>query len=161
MEILSNNSKYRLIKELGILVNDEIYSDFIHLVQKERAKVDSTKIINALQNEISDEEATAELEAVEGIALSISEKCNFRCNYCIYSGIYQHERSHGNRVMSYETAIAAVKFFLELIDTPRRLKKEKAFGIGFYGGECLLEFNLAKRISEDTEIFLGENNLTE
>ncbi len=75
---------------------------------------------------------------IQGIALQVTQNCNLRCNYCVYSGSYQN-RIHTNKRMSMETAFRAIDFLLEhSIDSEN-------LGLGFYGGEPLLEFELIKK----------------
>jgi len=83
-------------------------------------------------------------EAVEDIrrtgpdhlVLTVTEACNFRCRYCIYSGAYVHARRHSHASMSETTAIAAVRWYFGF---PR-----DHYHIGFYGGEPLLQQKLIK-----------------
>ena len=87
------------------------------------------------------------------ITLQVTQGCNLRCKYCIYSeNINRHQRSHSNKRMSWETAKKALDFLLEhSVDS-------KEINIGFYGGEPLLEFSLIKRIvAYVKEIFDGKN----
>lgn len=79
-------------------------------------------------------------EEVEHLILGISERCNFRCYYCTYSGKYKNYRQHSNTSMNMQTAIKAVDFFrMHSINTEEP-------NIGFYGGEPLLEFPLIKKV---------------
>lgn len=77
------------------------------------------------------------------MTLQITQECNFRCTYCIYSETRnEKQRSHSKKVMSWETAKQAVDFFWEhTIDS-------ESVNIGFYGGEPLLQSGLVKRIME-------------
>lgn len=74
---------------------------------------------------------------VEAIILQITQNCNLRCNYCVYSGGYIN-RVHTNKRMSIETAKKSIDF---LINHSRDCDE---LSIGFYGGEPLLEFDLIK-----------------
>lgn len=72
------------------------------------------------------------------LILQVTQQCNLRCEYCIYSGKYAHTRTHSSKRMDFEIAKKAIDFFLlKSIDLPSVV-------IGFYGGEPLLEFNLIK-----------------
>jgi uncharacterized protein len=73
------------------------------------------------------------------IILNITEKCNMRCKYCVYSGHYFFERTHSNRDMSEGVALKAIDFFFS------HNRNSRNIGIGFYGGEPLLNFNLIKK----------------
>ncbi len=73
------------------------------------------------------------------MTLQVTQACNLRCSYCVYSGNYVN-REHGNNNMKAEIAKKAVDFFINRsIDSP-------VLNIGFYGGEPLLRFDLIKEV---------------
>lgn len=74
----------------------------------------------------------------EQLILNLTENCNLRCSYCIYSGGYASQRSHSNKTMSKDIALMSVDYFFQ------RCAKEVY--VGFYGGEPLLEFEKLKKI---------------
>lgn len=78
---------------------------------------------------------------ISKILLQLTQRCNLRCNYCVYSEEKNFgTRNHSNKDMSYETAKKAIDFYMEhSVDC-----EEKA--ISFYGGEPLLQFDLIKKI---------------
>lgn len=76
---------------------------------------------------------------VEGITLQVTQQCNLRCKYCVYSGNYQ-SREHSGKQMSFEMAKKGIDFVLERSADLSRIP------IGFYGGEPLLAFGLMKKI---------------
>lgn len=75
------------------------------------------------------------------LILQLTQKCNFRCSYCVYSSLHSEgQRVHSAKTMSLETAMQAVDFFAEhSIDS-------NIVYISFYGGEPLLNFDLLKKI---------------
>ena len=76
---------------------------------------------------------------VGDMVLQVTQNCNFRCEYCAYSGSY-YNRTHTAKRMSLETALRAVDFLMEnSID-------RDTVNIGFYGGEPLLEMDLIRQI---------------
>ena len=86
------------------------------------------------------------------ITLQLTQNCNFRCKYCIYSEEHNvRQRSHSTEHMSWEVAKKAVDFlWSHSVDS-------KSANIGFYGGEPLLEFPLIQRVVEYCEeLFLGK-----
>lgn len=92
---------------------------------------------------------------IKSITLQVTQKCNFRCKYCIYSEeINKSQRSHSNNSMSLDTAMKSIDFLSNhSIDL-------KEVGIGFYGGEPLLEFELIKKIvAYAKEVFIGKQIL--
>ena len=72
------------------------------------------------------------------LILCITEACNLRCDYCLFSDDHPFQRRHNTRHMSLETACRAVDFFLD-----RNHKAENRF-ISFYGGEPTLNFPVVK-----------------
>lgn len=82
------------------------------------------------------------------ICLQITQNCNLRCEYCVYSGSY-YNRKHSNKRMSWEIAKKALDFLHEHCG-----ESNKEVIIGFYGGEPLLEYDLVKKCIEySKEIF--------
>lgn len=77
--------------------------------------------------------------SLEQLILNITEDCNLRCKYCVYSGIYKHQRVHSKKFMDWPKAKKAIDFFLN------RVKETKEIAVGFYGGEPLLNFQLIKK----------------
>lgn len=79
---------------------------------------------------------------VQKITLQLTQQCNFRCKYCVYSATDANlnQRHHTNLYMSEEVALKAVDFLADhSIDS-------EAVNIGLYGGEPLLAFPLVKKI---------------
>ena len=80
---------------------------------------------------------------INKITLQVTQSCNFRCKYCIYSeNANRSQRTHSSKHMSWETAKKAIDFLYE-----HSVDSEKIY-IGFYGGEPLLEFELIKQCIE-------------
>ena len=75
------------------------------------------------------------------LVLSVTERCNLRCRYCMHGADLPWMREHGEAVMSTATALTAAAYFLERRDpdlTPL---------ISFYGGEALLETDLIAAVT--------------
>ncbi len=96
------------------------------------------------------------------ITLEVTERCNLRCDYCIYNDDYKTVRKFGYKDMSYEVAQLAID------DLAKRSKGVQEVGIGFYGGEPLLRFDFivkcieyAKTILKNKKLFFAmTSNLT-
>lgn len=77
---------------------------------------------------------------MEHLILQVTQRCNLRCSYCAYSGIYDStQRVHSNKDMDFETARQAIDFFL------KHSRERNQIHIAFYGGEPLLRFDLIKQ----------------
>lgn len=103
---------------------------------------------------------TGELEKildrkVDKVTLQITQNCNLRCSYCIYSEDSNlGQRSHSANIMSLDTAKKALNFYKE-----HSIDSEMA-SITFYGGEPLIEFQRMKEIvSYAEQIFEGKEIL--
>lgn len=72
------------------------------------------------------------------VTLQVTQNCNLRCKYCVYSGSYEN-RVHSNKRMNFETAQKAIDFLYE------HSSMSTAVGVGFYGGEPLLEMELLEK----------------
>ncbi len=78
------------------------------------------------------------------ITLQMTQQCNLRCDYCVYSGGYEN-RTHSPKRMDFETARKCIDFYIE------HSRDSDAVTIGFYGGEPLLEFELIKKCIDYAE----------
>lgn len=78
-------------------------------------------------------------QKASNLVLQVTQNCNLRCSYCVYSGNY-YNRQHNHQRMDESTALCAVDFFMK-----RSAAVEKPI-IGFYGGEPFLEFELIKKV---------------
>ena len=90
---------------------------------------------------------------VDKITLQVTQNCNLRCSYCIYSSDSNFDqRSHSQKVMSLKTAKKSIDFYYDhSIDS-------KSAAISFYGGEPLLQFELIKDVVTYAESkFRGKN----
>lgn len=69
------------------------------------------------------------------LTLQVTQNCNLRCKYCIYSGSYMN-RVHNNKRMDFETAKKAIDYYIMHSSQMKKLR------FGFYGGEPVLEMEL-------------------
>lgn len=75
---------------------------------------------------------------IQNLILQVTQRCNLRCSYCAYSGLY-YNRDHENKDMSFETAQKAIDFMLQRSDEIDKVV------CSFYGGEPLLKLDLIKQ----------------
>lgn len=78
-----------------------------------------------------------ELNNIESYTIGVTEKCNLRCTYCCYSGLYPEHRSHDNNSLSVSDIPCIITFIENTIKTD-------TFNVEFYGGESLLEYEWIK-----------------
>lgn len=79
---------------------------------------------------------------MNSVTLELTERCNLRCKYCVYSDVNNDYRFFGENEMTFETASKAVDFLM------KHSNQNKKVYIGLYGGEPLLRFPLIKQIVE-------------
>ncbi|WP_251860978.1 Cys-rich peptide radical SAM maturase CcpM [Clostridium sp. Marseille-Q2269] len=82
------------------------------------------------------------------LTIQITQNCNLRCRYCVYSGDY-NTRTHSNKHMDFKLAKKGINYLITHSNESDKLI------FGFYGGEPLLEFKLIEKcvryIKESTE----------
>lgn len=73
------------------------------------------------------------------MTLQITQDCNLRCDYCVYSGKFDN-RCHSHKRMDFLVAQKSIDYLY------LHSNKLDEVIIGFYGGEPLLEYKLIKEI---------------
>jgi uncharacterized protein len=71
------------------------------------------------------------------LILQVTQSCNLRCSYCIYSGSYNN-RGHSSQNMDFEVAQKAIDYYIN------HSRDTRVLSIGFYGGEPLLRIDFIK-----------------
>lgn len=98
------------------------------------------QIIKNLKKEILEEQVLRDISNVKNFIFELTQNCNFRCEYCAYSGIYNPNRTHNSKKMSIETARKAIDFCFSILKSDMRTRRRGGKTIfSFYGGESLLE----------------------
>ena len=151
-------------------VSDEAFQ-FLSQVMKDERLIDESapeEILELKENRyLSSHHSTALLhpltskiesylnENVVSLCLQVTQNCNLRCEYCIYSETSnKKQRSHTNKHMTLDIAKKAVDFYYNHSSNTREA------AIGFYGGEPLLEMDLIRQIvSYAEDLFEGKRLL--
>lgn len=79
---------------------------------------------------------------LKGLILQVTQNCNLKCRYCIYSGDGILSRKHNKKNMSWDIAKRTIDFFT------KNSKFSDCINISFYGGEPMLNFDLIKKSVE-------------
>jgi len=79
------------------------------------------------------------------MTLGITEECNLRCRYCVYSDAYTLSRKPSHSMMDFPTAKKALDWYASQFLEGREYNPVRKPAIGFYGGEPLLNFDLVKK----------------
>lgn len=165
---------YETNKNEIVSVNEQLYKYIDAVMKDNKREVQQTKdvVVRQYQNLVDcgylslnrvkkiKHTATDNLDLflerkIDSITLQVTQKCNLRCSYCIYSeSNYSNQRSHSNKMMSFETAKKAIDFFFaHSIDT-------KVPNISFYGGEPFLNKELIKQVVDYAKKVFEGRNLT-
>ena len=91
---------------------------------------------------------------VRQIVLELTEKCNLRCSYCIYSEGYTERRNFNENDMTEDIAKKAIDYINLHGD------KEEGVAITFYGGESLIKFDLLKKCVAYAKNTIKDKELT-
>lgn len=86
---------------------------------------------------------------LRSLNIALTERCNFRCRYGVYSGAFSRRRTHSDKTLSLENGRQIVDWFV------RYSAAEPEVALGFYGGEVLLEFATLKNLTAYAERRLG------
>ncbi|KYK31454.1 MAG: hypothetical protein AYK19_03665 [Theionarchaea archaeon DG-70-1] len=139
---LSGN-EYVYLPESGIVYPKKALKRFKEIERFEKSvrgeKIDLDKIENP--------NVVKELilrSGLQELVLEITQKCNLRCRYCVYSESYPGARGYNLTDMSEDTALKAIDLYFSLLKEGRAYNPYREPSIGFYGGEPLLNFELIK-----------------
>ena len=158
---------YDVNKDTIIAVSSAVYNylddkkSFEELSSEDQCYVNELKVSGYLSSKRYSEIRHPGLDRMEyelnrrcsQLILQVTQACNLVCFYCPYAnktgGALQ--RDHSNKMMSWETAKAAIDFYFEhSIDC-------EEISISFYGGEPLIAYNLVKKCVEYAEeLFAGK-----
>lgn len=81
---------------------------------------------------------------LQELVLEITQKCNLRCRYCVYSESYPGVRGYNPKDMDEDTALKAIDLYFSLLREGRAYNPYREPSVAFYGGEPLLNFELIK-----------------
>lgn len=154
---VNTNSILRINKEIYIKLNEhtdiETLLDENIVYMREQGFLRGNNPLIKIEHPLTDTLKSQLENNVELLILQVTQNCNFRCGYCVYSGSYVN-RVHTNKRMSLETAKRAVDFYYD------HCKNAKSVQIGFYGGEPLLEIEMIKEIVEYSKVLFRGKDLT-
>lgn len=134
-----------------ICQNDFTGNEIYRLQEQGYLKHNRVQISENPAIEMLDEYYRSELHS---LTLQVTQQCNLRCEYCIYSGKYEN-REHRNCKMTFESAKAGIDYIFSHSEHRNRLM------FGFYGGEPLLNFRLIEKAVEYIQTRNTENKLIE
>jgi uncharacterized protein len=77
------------------------------------------------------------------LILEVTQNCNLRCRYCVFSGRHAGMRHHNDLTMTWDVARKAIDFFLA-----NPVHQAPSQHISFYGGEPTLNMGLVRQCVE-------------
>lgn len=120
------------------VANDKFTEKFFYENKENQLyKFTETDIFNAIK-----------LNGLKSLILVVTESCNLRCKYCVYSGTYRNYRTHTNNYMQFETAKKAIDHYINSIYSLNYSFPLLQPVIAFYGGEPLVNYELVKKVFE-------------
>ena len=111
------NMLLRISKKHFVIINDllqnETNFDFIQNDSKESVEISMLYRRGFFQSNLIDRIENPHSDYIEGLlsggmndlVLQVTQKCNFNCRYCLYSGKEEIERTHTNTNMNRDVAL--------------------------------------------------------
>jgi uncharacterized protein len=87
------------------------------------------------------------------ICFEVTERCNLRCEYCIYGKYYNHYDQREGVDMSFNVAKTFLDYKINLWLSENNTSHNNVKLIGFYGGEPLVNIKLIQQIVEYVKDF--------
>lgn len=78
------------------------------------------------------------------LIFKMTDACNMRCKYCIYSDHYPDTLTYGNDYISIDVMIKAIDEYMGHIAKIKKIIPDKIPFLAFYGGEPLMAFDVIK-----------------
>lgn len=134
--VLSINKKeYEILFQMYLGNNTQEGFDLIKCFNKEGYLLPNN--LEKIFHGLTDYYSSIVERKMSKLILQVTQNCNLRCSYCVYTANYNNRR-HSNLKMSKATAFKAIDFLFS------HSSESEEVGLGFYGGEPLLEFDLIK-----------------
>lgn len=138
-------------------INYESTNENNYIIRKiEKMKEDGFLLSTRVKEIVHPEDEIIEYwlkSKLHSLTFQITQNCNLRCKYCVYSGNYIN-RTHTHNRMTFSTAKKGIDFLIS------HSKESSSINLGFYGGEPLLEFELIKNIIDYAEKVIEGKELT-
>ncbi len=154
-----NGNRYIYVDEIGMIFPNK-YSDVFNNLDTFSRENNKTKWKNLLQlkylknkpNYIKSTFFNIKKNilsmGLQQLTLEVTEECNLRCNYCIYSEKYPTRRSFTSRYLKWPVAKKAIDYYLSMMREGLKINPNLTPTFTFYGGEPLLNFDLIKQTVE-------------
>ncbi len=129
-----NGGRYLYMSDYNQVINSCIEKIFI--------KHGSNRKISNQELDINEALFMKKVRKLPMMTFEITENCNLRCKYCVFSDHYTNWRNLSSCNMDFETAKNGIDYIFSLIKD----RKQKEFFLCFYGGEPLLNFATIREV---------------
>lgn len=105
-----------------------------------------TDLEKKLSGVISAKIVESQLSNLDNLVFQVTNDCNLQCKYCCYGELYENPSSSFRGPMTFDIARRVIDYLSEYWKSGLNHSRKNIIGIGFYGGEPLLNFDLIKQI---------------
>lgn len=148
---------YEAIELLGNARLDSYNSDYERHLNKQLKRYTPPELKRQITKE--DVEDYYKLRGFTELIFKVTDECNLRCKYCVYSDHYPYTTSYGKTNMKFDVAQKAIDYYMESIARQEKLFPGKRPFIAFYGGEPLMNFQLIRECISYVRQNYGEYNV--
>lgn len=127
-----SSESYRILK------NKELYNE--ELIELKNVGLLKEKRVEKYWNPVSCYVDCMLNVRLSYVLLQLTQQCNLRCNYCLYSGSYCGMRLHSEKNMNTYILKETLDFLIN------HSAQSKELNIGFYGGEPLIRMDLINQV---------------
>lgn len=99
-----------------------------------------------LSGKITAETVKTQLSNLDNLVFQVTNECNLQCRYCCYGELYENPKTEYKGPMSFDMAKKVIDFLVPYWNSSSSFSKNNIIGVGFYGGEPLLNFSLITQI---------------
>ena len=119
---------------------DSYYKDkYVYL--KNNGFFTKRKVVN-LKSELDESIVRDNLSNTPQIVFEVTSGCNLNCFYCAQGELYESYNGKSSKNIDINSAVKLLKYFFDIFPC----SKNNKLGIGFYGGEPLLNIKFIKQI---------------
>ena len=99
-----------------------------------------------LSGVISARVVESQLSNLDNLVFQVINDCNLQCKYCCYGELYENPPVSKKKPMTFDLAQTVIDYMSDYWNSKLNYSQENIIGIGFYGGEPLLNFELIKKV---------------
>lgn len=141
-----NDNLYFYNSRLGMIFNIESEDEISEILKLYDNFVRDTHLkSDYAENDVYDH-LYRRAKGFKNMILEVTDACNMRCKYCVYSDHYFNTRSHGDKLMSFNIAKKAVDDYMKNIIQVKKVEAAVVPAVTFYGGEPLLNLDLIEKV---------------